>query len=113
MGTSPITGAGPLAGGFGQQMPALPLNESAEGTPASPAAGIRAAPAPVAAGHEERHVPHIFSFRVRINEEIGRITVEMLDPATGEVVRQIPPEELERFLAAMQRHIGQLLDRHV
>lgn len=71
------------------------------------------APAGEAGGHDKGQAPHIFSFRVRINEEIGRVTVEMLDPATGEVVRQIPPEEMERFLSAMQRHIGQLLDRHV
>lgn len=102
-----------MSGGFAQPLPTAPWTKSPPTAPGNATDEATTTALRDSATIEAEHAPHIFSFRVRINEETNRISVEMLDPATGEVVRQIPPEELERFIAAMQRHIGQILDRHV
>lgn len=40
----------------------------------------------------------------------GRVAVKVMDDATGEVVRCIPPEKLLRVLAGIRDAIGLLLD---
>lgn len=47
----------------------------------------------------------------RVDEGSGRLVITVMNPETGEVVRQIPPEEL-LSVAKTMREAGFLLDTH-
>jgi hypothetical protein len=44
------------------------------------------------------------------DEEASRYVIKLVDVETGEVVRQIPPEQLLRVAAEVNRYLGLLLD---
>ena len=46
-------------------------------------------------------------------ERLNRLYVQIKDNATGEIVREIPPEKLIRQQAAVSEMIGIILDRNV
>jgi flagellar protein FlaG len=46
-------------------------------------------------------------------DDHGAIYIEVVDKETGEVVRQIPPEELRRLAETMTELTGQILDQSV
>lgn len=68
-------------------------------------------PAPPDANRSERTLPIYRDFDYRLDEETGRIIVEVRDGLTGELVRQIPPEELLRVMRSVQEHLGIRVDR--
>lgn len=49
--------------------------------------------------------------RVRIFQPTGQVYAEVLDPATREVVKTIPPLELLKLMARIQHYVGLLVDR--
>jgi flagellar protein FlaG len=54
--------------------------------------------------------PPAHSIAFRHDAELNRVIVEVVDPATGAVVRSIPPEEIVHMFRAIRRVQGQLLD---
>lgn len=49
----------------------------------------------------------------RVDGESGKLVAEIRDYATGELVRQIPPEELMRVSKVISEYLGLLVDeRH-
>lgn len=52
-------------------------------------------------------------FRIHVSEDTGNVVVEILDPRSGKVVRQVPPEQVERVAVAMRQFLGHLLDRRI
>jgi flagellar protein FlaG len=46
----------------------------------------------------------------QVDEESGEVIVRVRDPATGEVIRQIPGDEVLRMARAMQDKTPMLLD---
>lgn len=68
-----------------------------------------------AAYGERRPVIEAFDrrFRFHIDEETGRVQVDIIDRATGEVLDRIPPEELLKLAAEIKRMVGLMLDRKV
>ncbi len=46
------------------------------------------------------------------DEGSGKIVVRLTDPHTGELIRQIPPEEMLKIAEAMERYLGLLVDGH-
>jgi hypothetical protein len=46
-----------------------------------------------------------------IDPETGLVVGQILDQSTGEVVRQIPSEEMLRLIAATKEFLGNLVDR--
>ncbi|MGI5837331.1 MAG: flagellar protein FlaG [Chloroflexota bacterium] len=45
------------------------------------------------------------------HETTGKIVARLKDPETGEVIRQIPPEEMLKLAEAIDKYLGLLVDR--
>lgn len=54
--------------------------------------------------------PH-YELSFHLDEEHGRVVVEVIDAKTGTVVRTVPPEELRRVVEGLPNPRGILLDR--
>jgi len=57
----------------------------------------------------------IFNRRLKfdINREINRIIVKVIDGTTDEVIKEIPPEEIQRLVARIREAIGLLVDEKI
>lgn len=57
----------------------------------------------------------LFNHRLQfsINREINRIVVKVIDRATDKVIKEIPPEEIQRMAAKMREMIGLLVDEKI
>lgn len=51
--------------------------------------------------------------RFQVHKESERMYVEIVDRATGEVIKQIPPEEMLRIAAKFQEFLGLIIDEKV
>ncbi len=51
--------------------------------------------------------------RFRVHEETGRVMVQVIDRESGEVVDEIPPEELLDLAAELARVAGLILDKRL
>ncbi|MFO7173836.1 MAG: flagellar protein FlaG [Bacillota bacterium] len=51
------------------------------------------------------------SFRFYVDEATDRIVVKIIDTLTGEVIGQVPPEEVLRVAAGIREFLGLLVDR--
>ena len=49
----------------------------------------------------------------RVHEETERLYVQFVDRDSGEVIKQIPPEELLELSAKIQKMVGLILDKYV
>ena len=63
-----------------------------------------------ASGHKEMPVPHPKSLQISVSKETG-LSIKIIDPITKEVVREIPPEELQKSMAAIRRVSGMLFNK--
>jgi flagellar protein FlaG len=57
---------------------------------------------------ESSFKPYSLSFR--FDEELNRVVVKVIDPATGEVLREIPPESVIEALKQLRQAPGGLVD---
>ena len=64
-------------------------------------------PAPVPVPAEFK--PYSLSFR--FDKELNRVVVKVIDPLTGELVREIPPESVIAALKQLRRAPGSLVDQ--
>jgi flagellar protein FlaG len=48
-----------------------------------------------------------------VNEEIDRVVVKVVDAATDKVIKEIPPEEMQRLIARIKETIGLLFDEKI
>jgi len=48
-----------------------------------------------------------------IDDESGRIVVRVIDRATGEVIRQIPPDQVLAVAMSIEKMLGLLLDERL
>lgn len=48
--------------------------------------------------------------KFQVHEQTEEIYVEIIDKDTGEVIKQIPPEEMLRIAASVQEFLGLILD---
>ena len=57
----------------------------------------------------------VLSHRLKfeVNEELGQVIVEVVDPATNQVIREIPSEDLQRIQMQMKHAIGLLFDEMI
>ena len=57
----------------------------------------------------------IFNKRLKlyVNREINRIVIKVIDRNTDKVIREIPPEEIQRLIARIKETIGLLVDKKV
>lgn len=50
------------------------------------------------------------SLQFRVEESLGRPIMVVTNPETGEIIRQVPGEEVQKMAAAITQGGGQLLD---
>ncbi len=48
-----------------------------------------------------------------INKEIDRIIVKVIDSSTDKVIKEIPPDEVQRLIARIKEAIGLLVDERI
>ena len=48
-----------------------------------------------------------------INKEINRIVVKVIDGSTDKIIREIPPDEIQRLIAHIKEAIGVLVDERI
>ena len=65
------------------------------------------APPPV----ESNFKPYSLSFR--FEKELNRVVVKVIDPQTGELLREIPPESVIEALKQLRKAPGTLVDEEV
>ncbi len=53
------------------------------------------------------------ALKIRVDPETGKNLIKVVDRKTGEVIREIPPEEVVRLAARIEKMIGIFLDRSV
>ena len=53
------------------------------------------------------------ALKIRIDHETGKNLIKVVDRKTGEVLREIPPEEVVRLEARIEKMIGIFLDRSI
>ncbi len=54
-----------------------------------------------------------YGLRFQIDDESKRVIIKIVDEATGEVLKQIPPEVSLRLAQALGKAAGLLVDKHV
>ncbi len=54
-----------------------------------------------------------FQLNFSFHKETERLVVQVIDPETSEVIRQIPPQELLELAVKLQEMIGFLIDQRV
>lgn len=60
-------------------------------------------------------VSHIFNRRLKFsfNEELGEVVVKVIDGDTDKVIKELPPEEIQRLHIRIREAIGLLVDTKV
>lgn len=48
-----------------------------------------------------------------VNQKLNKVIVEVIDPATNQVIREIPSEDLQRIQIQMKQAIGVLFDEMI
>jgi len=48
-----------------------------------------------------------------VNRELNKVIVKVIDGSTDEVIREIPPEEIQRLQARIRNAIGLLFDEKI
>jgi uncharacterized FlaG/YvyC family protein len=59
----------------------------------------------------ENFKPYSLSFR--FEKELNRVVVKVIDPETGEAIREIPPESVIEALKQLKKAPGTLVDEEV
>jgi len=72
-----------------------------------PAAKLEAEETPI----ESNFKPYSLSFR--FEKELNRVVVKVIDPQTGELLREIPPEAVIEALKQLRKAPGTLVDEEV
>ena len=54
-----------------------------------------------------------FSLSFRFEKELNRVVVKVIDPQTGELLREIPPESVIEALKQLRKAPGTLVDEEV
>jgi len=57
----------------------------------------------------------LFNRRLKfsVNEEINRVVVKVVDGSTDKVIKEIPPEEIQRLIVRIKETIGLLFDEQI
>ena len=62
-----------------------------------------------------RQTFHIFNRKLKfsVNREINRIVVKVIDGTTDKVIKEIPPEDIQRLVARIKEIMGLLVDESI
>ena len=103
-----------------QQRPKARMPQPAHGTTNQPSAPT-ALKASYSKEEIERYLNDLFhshllfnrKLRFSVNQELNRVIVKVIDGSTDEVIREIPPEEIQRLQARIREAIGLLFDEKI
>lgn len=81
----------------------------------------RAEKKPVSKAYIEQYLQKVFhnyaAFNKRlkfsVNEELDQVVVKVIDSSTDKVIREIPPEELQRLQVKIREAVGLLFDQMI
>jgi flagellar protein FlaG len=51
--------------------------------------------------------------KIKVNDEIQRVVVKVIDANTDKVIKEIPPQELQKLIARIKETIGLLFDEKI
>lgn len=51
--------------------------------------------------------------KIRVNKDIDRIVVKVIDARTDKVIKEIPPIEMQKLIARLKQVIGLLVDEKI
>jgi flagellar protein FlaG len=51
--------------------------------------------------------------KIKVNDEIDRVVVKVIDANTDKVIKEIPPQELQKLIARIKETIGLLFDEKI
>jgi flagellar protein FlaG len=51
--------------------------------------------------------------KIRVNRDINRIVVKVIDARTDKVIKEIPPIEMQKLIARLKQVIGLLVDEKI
>lgn len=54
-----------------------------------------------------------YSLSFRFDKDLNRVVVKVIDPESGELLREIPPESVLEALKQIKRSLGSLVDEEV
>ena len=62
-----------------------------------------------------REAFRLFNRRLKfsVNKEIDRVVVKVIDGTTDKVIKEIPPEEIQKLVARIKETIGILFDEQI
>jgi len=62
-----------------------------------------------------REAFRLFNRRLKfsVNKEIDRVVVKVIDGTTDKVIKEIPPEEIQKLVARIKETIGILFDEEI
>ncbi len=110
MAVTRIEGVSPLATAQSQTAPkqrvpadTKPHREESADTPEP----VQEAKAPVRSNFKP------YSLQFRFEKELNRVVVKVIDPETGEALREIPPESVIEALKQLKKAPGALVDEEV
>ena len=49
----------------------------------------------------------------RVNQELGSIVINVVDPNTNKVIKEIPSEDIQKLKVRMKKAIGMLFDEMI
>jgi flagellar protein FlaG len=60
-------------------------------------------------------IPELYNRRLKfaINRDLDMVTVKIIDAETDKVIKEIPPEELQRMHSRIREAIGLLIDERI
>ncbi|WP_158211709.1 flagellar protein FlaG [Alkalihalobacterium alkalinitrilicum] len=53
------------------------------------------------------------SLKFQVHEKLDRISVQIVNKDTDEVIREVPPQELLDMVATMLEHVGLIIDQKI
>jgi len=57
--------------------------------------------------------PYDKELRYSINQESGQVVVKVIDARTDKVIKEIPPEEIQKLQAKIKKAVGLLIDKMI
>ena len=105
MSVTRIEGTRPLEAA----QPHTTLQSRVPGEPKAPEESDRPPPAEEPVSAPANCTPYSLSFR--FDKELDRVLVKVIDPVSGELVREIPPEAVIAALKQLRRAPGSLVDQ--
>jgi len=62
---------------------------------------------------KKEFLPYNKRLKLQVNKEIERVVVKIIDKNTNEVIKEIPPVEIQQMIASIRRAVGLLINKEI